>query len=395
MPEPIFDQNGYLRSLGRYQDPAGSILFLACGDTGPVRKLEQIVRQEGAQHVLCNVKKVMQDADVIFANLETTFSLRGTPLDKVPVFRLSPGSFSLIKDSGINMVSIANNHMSDYGPEAFRDTLDLLNMNRIAHVGGGLTREQAMEPHIKEVRGIRLGFLGFRERESLFSDNPEVCTAEIDDRVFQSIALLRPLVDWVILSLHFGWEYQSYPSPKDIKQCRRFIDSGADIILGHHPHYPQGLEKYKGGIIAYSLGNFIWDQNFVGHTSASFLLQLELSKTRIISARAIPCRLNAHYRLELPSDPEPIDKLNEWSQVLLDDGRLREQWYFSSRNKTIEIMRLIFRSFSHILENKIFRKLFHYTLSPRFLYTFRSFICFLLTGQAFFYELKRKSRQQT
>jgi poly-gamma-glutamate synthesis protein (capsule biosynthesis protein) len=390
MPEPLFDPDGFFKSFNKHHDPTGSILLLACGDTGPVRKLEQIVREKGSHHVLSNMLKTMANADAIFANLECTFSLRGKPSDKVPVFRLSPESFSIIRDSKINIVSLANNHVSDYGPEAFKDTLELLDVNRIAHVGGGLTREESIKPHIMEIKGIRLGFLGFREKESFFSRQAGIYTAEIDDRIYQCIKRLRPLVDWVVLSLHFGWEYQSYPSPRDVRMCRKFIDAGADIILGHHPHYPQGLEKYKEGIIAYSLGNFLWDQNFVGHTSSSFLLQLELSKTRIISARVLPCSLNAHYQLELSTDPEPIHDLDLWSRTLLDGNSLRKQWYFSSRNKIIEILRIVFRSFSRTSGKKNIRRMFGYSLSPRFVYTFRCFSCFLLTGQAVYYELKKR-----
>lgn len=394
MPEDrIFDAEGclvFFKKQAGTIDNEKTILFIACGDTGPVRKLEQIVLQKGSHHVLGNIKNIMQTAGVIFANLECTFSLRGKPLDRIPVFRLNPESFPIVKESKINIVSVANNHMSDYGPESFQDTLDLLDKNNIAHIGGGLTREDSLKPCIMEIQGIKLGFMGFREKETRISNRTDVYTAEIDESISRRIKMLRPMVDWVILSLHFGWEYQSYPSPQDVALCRGFIDAGADIILGHHPHYPQGIEKYKNGIIAYSLGNFLWDQNFIGHTSSSYILQLELSKNRIISARAIPSRMNKDYRLELHNSPESIHELNILSSTIREHKRLREQWYFSSRNKVIEFLRIVFGNMPQTLRKKNILKAINYARSPRFLYTIRSFLYFLCTGQAFMYELKKR-----
>ncbi len=196
------------------------------------------------------------------------------------------------------------------------------------------------------------------------------------------------MVDWLVVSLHFGYEYQHFPSPRDVKLCRELIDCGADIILGHHPHYPQGVETYNNGIIAYSLGNFIWDQNFVGHTASSFLLEIQLSKTRIVSMEAVPFTLDKTYRLQY--NYSAIDEINELSKVVINKRKHEREWYFIARNKLVE--------FARILKSTIIKdgftaeniyKFCSNRFSPRFIYVAKSFLFFVLTGKAIYYEISK------
>lgn len=396
----IIDRNGYLKDFSSnnkegFENSEGIVNLIACGDLGPVRNLQNIVCKNGPAYVIGDLNTVLNQADVVFANLEATFSNRGKPLNRVPVFRLNPNSFSIVKKAGVNVVSLANNHMFDYGPEAFFDTVSLLDTNDIVHFGAGLTFEQAMKPAKLTVKGVRFGFLGFRDKEHKNFDNNGVITPQIYyDIVAKNIQKLRPEVDFLILSLHFGWEYQFYPSPKDVKLCRSFIDKGADIILGHHPHYPQGVEKYKSGLIAYSLGNFIWDQNFVGNTKASYLLEILVDKHEIKSTKVIPFKLNRNYCLEISSDKQAYVQLSELSRVLSLKESLEKQWYFTCRNKLIELfmnLRDIFfkRRLRPYYIALWFRGIF---FNPRARYTWMSLFHFLLTGKAFKYEFKKRFR---
>jgi len=371
-----------------------TVRLIACGDTGPVRTLESIVIRIGSSYILGEIKNVLASADIVFANLECTFSNRGVPLNRVPVFRIKPEAFSVIPDANIKVVSVANNHMFDYGPDAFQDTLGLLKQHDISCFGGGLRKEGASRPLILELNGLKFGFLGFRDCESHWYDHNSVYTEQMDPAtMMQRVNLLRPKVDWLVLSLHFGWEYQFYPSPQDVKLCRKLIDEGADIILGHHPHYPQGLERYKDGIISYSLGNFIWDQNFVGHTSSSFLLELELSKTQIISARIVPFKLDRAYRLLLNNSA--IGEIDALSNVIINDRKLEEEWYFITRNKLIEFIRNLISVMKRKgLVRRDIQEFYRNTFSPRFISTMNSFFYYMLTGKAFFYEIKKKLKKR-
>lgn len=367
------------------------VKFVACGDTGPVRKLERVVIEKGSYHVLGELKSTLHNADLVFANLEANFSNRGTPLDKIPVFRLDPAAFQVVKDANIKVVTLANNHMFDYGVNAFSDTVKLLESSGIMCFGAGLTMEQAKQPRVLDIKGIKFGFIGFRDNEGKSYDDNGVATPQfIKEDVIKAIKELRPSVDVLILSLHIGWEYQFTPSPKDVSLCRNFIDEGVDIILGHHPHYPQGIEKHNNGLIAYSLGNFIWDQNFSGHTCSSFVLELDITKKGIRSARVIPFEMNRNYQLQLSKNTNAINELNDFSAVLYHEEQLHKEWYLICRNMLIITLKNLF-----IFITKKKQKLKHlnrwrnFILHPRSMYTWASLLRYIFTLKSFKYETQR------
>ena len=394
----VIDRNGYLTDFQSSDNTTPKkktlIKMIACGDTSPVRKLENKVIKGKSSHILGNLKPVLQDADLVFANLEAVYSNRGVPLDRVPVFRLNPKAFDIIKEANINVVSLANNHMFDYGHEAFVDTLDLLQKNNINSFGAGLTLANALKPAIFETQGIRFGFIGFRDKVPWWFNDNGVITPQIQKKiVLKSINALRPKVDWLILSLHFGWEYQLFPSPKDVNLCRFFIESGVNIILGHHPHYPQGIEKYKDGLIVYSLGNFVWDQNLIGHTNSSYMTEISLSKGTIQSVKVIPFCLKSNYQLELLNDNSAIEEINLITNILRNKRKLNEQWYFVSRNKMIE---QIINIKNFILQKKIKKllQLIKGSCSPRWIYTILSILLYFITGRAIWYEVKKRVKKR-
>ncbi len=182
----VIDHNGYLTEFKTPNNATAkqktTIKIIACGDTSPVRKLENKVIQGKSSHILGNLKPILQNADLVFANLEAVYSNRGVPLDRVPVFRLNPKAFDIIKEANINVVSLANNHMFDYGHEAFIDTLDLLQKNNINSFGAGLTLENALKPAVFETQGIRFGFIGFRDKEAWWFNDNGVITPQIQKK---------------------------------------------------------------------------------------------------------------------------------------------------------------------------------------------------------------------
>ncbi len=190
MPEnEIFDHDGYMKSCVPQESELpveDRVRLIACGDVGPVRNLERVVIKQGPSHILGDFMDRLKAADVVFANLECTFSLRGKPLNRVPVFRIAPEAFSIIPAAGINLVSLANNHMFDYGPDAFRDTLTLLKQHHIAYAGCGLTSKDAEEPCILKTNGMKIAFLAYRQKESPWFDHHGVYTAEIEPEKYYS-----------------------------------------------------------------------------------------------------------------------------------------------------------------------------------------------------------------
>jgi len=397
----LIDSEGYFKSFS--QNGKGltggekTVRIFACGDTGPVRSLEQLVIEKGPEAVLGDARTILSTGDLVFANLEVPFSKKGVPLNKIPVFRLNPDAISIVRGAQINIVSLANNHIFDYGLDAFNDTTGLLRTSGIRYFGAGKTDAEAREPAIIRINDVRIGFLGFLEIDSRIKNFPSGITPDgvvpqmHYENIKKSIDHLRPKVDWVILSLHFGLEYQFYPSPNNVKLCRALIDAGADMIFGHHPHYPQGLERHKNGLIAYSLGNFIWDQNFAGHTNSSFILEIVIKKKQIQSVRVIPLLLNRQYKLEMQNSQDSVEKLNNLSTVLLNESLLNEKWYFICRNKFIDLILNLFKAIARIISQPYFikvwiRNLFH----PNTISTLKSLFMFILSLKAIRYEIRKR-----
>jgi poly-gamma-glutamate synthesis protein (capsule biosynthesis protein) len=170
-----------------------------------------------------------------------------------------------------------------------QDTLDLLDANGIRHVG--IKNGQLLE---LEAKGLKMVFLAHNlVKEKIAPDN-----VSTQSEVVESVKEAKGKGDIIIVSIHWGAEYVSKPSPSQIRFARELIDSGADVILGHHSHVLQGVERYGKGVIAYSLGNFVFDTHHE-KTRESAILSLEISKDGVIGARPIPVFINDSYQPEV------------------------------------------------------------------------------------------------
>jgi poly-gamma-glutamate synthesis protein (capsule biosynthesis protein) len=179
------------------------------------------------------------------------------------------------------------------------ETMEILTENNIAGVGAGSNLEAARQPVILEVQGIRIGFVSYTEmwfvhaREPISwqatSDEPGVVPA-LPEYIWEDISALRDEADIVIASFHWGKEYASQPAAEQKALARLAVDAGADLVLGHHPHVLQGIEFYKHGVIAYSLGNFVFDQRLPG-TQESMVLEATLSKQGVLDINLHPASI--------------------------------------------------------------------------------------------------------
>jgi poly-gamma-glutamate capsule biosynthesis protein CapA/YwtB (metallophosphatase superfamily) len=243
-----------------------------------------------------DVMAITNAADVVFANYEMPLSTRGQPLEKLANIRADPMIAVDIGRLGLDVVSIANNHMMDYGPEAMADTIACLDEQGIAHVGAGPTIAQAAAPFVVEARGRKIGFLAFTclvapgagatdagpgvapiHVHSAYEINPYwqaeepgepamVTIRTFADTAEQAFAedrvrALRQDVDTLCLSLHWGYgglssRIADYQRPLG----HAMIDAGADIVMGNHVHAVQGVEWYRGKAIIYSPGTFVGRQ---------------------------------------------------------------------------------------------------------------------------------------
>jgi poly-gamma-glutamate synthesis protein (capsule biosynthesis protein) len=229
---------------------------------------------------------VLRGADVTIGNLECVVALSGEAVEKPWVFRAQPEVLPLLKRH-FGIVSLANNHTGDFGHSAFLEQLQLLDKHKIAHFGGGRDCAQARMPHLLTVRGRRLALLGYNEfQPRSFEAGPDWpgVAWSVDEQVVADIeaARKRHQADLVIPYMHWGWEMQ--PANDRQKQLARLmIDAGADAVIGGHPHVTQEVEYYKGKLIVYSLGNFIFDGFDEGPGRTGWLVRLRMNKEGLVA----------------------------------------------------------------------------------------------------------------
>lgn len=232
------------------------------------------------RQLFTKVKGKLSAYDVLFANLEGPISVNGEDVGGIYSFRSEPQVATALKDSGFDIFSVANNHIYNYGRAAFVDTLNILSDAGLNYVGGGFAGAEAYGGKIMNINGVRIAYLAFSEFPAggIISSSTDSGMAVISEKnVRENVFRARKNADLVIVSYHFGDEYETRPNDYQRKYAELAIEDGADLVVGHHPHVVEGLEQYKGVYIIYSLGNFIFDQNFSPETMSGGLLEAEVN----------------------------------------------------------------------------------------------------------------------
>ncbi len=281
------------------------VRLLFVGDIMADRGVRSVVERSfsGDYQQLFARARTIADYDISFANLEGPVSLRGTDHGSIYSFRMDPKLVPALKKVGFDVLSVANNHAGDWGGEAFYDTISQVSEYGILPVGGGYDRTDAVAVKILERNGVRVGFLGFTDVGpdwlEVGAKNAGVLRAADGD--FDTlIAHAARQVDALVVSFHFGDEYQPLSNARQKALARRAVENGARIVVGHHPHVVQELERYNGGVIAYSLGNFIFDQNFSPETMQGLGLMVTLNaQGGVEDVRRLPFSINKSYQPEL------------------------------------------------------------------------------------------------
>lgn len=228
-----------------------------------------------------NVKDIFEDDDLTIVNLETTLTTSTEKADKLFKFRGHPSYVQILKEGDIEVVNIANNHIFDYLQQGYNDTLKTLEDADIGYFG-------YENQYITEIKGIKIGLLGCLGWR---------CSESIKEQLKQDIDKLKEVTDIIILSFHWGVERAFYPIDIQRELAHYCIDQGVDLILGHHPHVIQGIEKYNGKNIVYSLGNFSFGGNKNPSDKDTFIYrhtfhfidgQLKVEETEVI-----PCSISS------------------------------------------------------------------------------------------------------
>ncbi len=276
--------------------------LLAVGDVMLGRYIAKVMKANGSDYPFQRIAPVLKSADIVLGNLEGIIA----PDDAAISYPDKPYSFHGPKDAapalakaGFTVLDLANNHAMDYGPEAFGKTMTLLQKEGIATFGGGKDIADARKPAIVTKNGVRFGFLGYGVAHSrkvyAAKKRPGIAFVEME-MIRKDVQALRKKVDILIVSLHWGTEYDTTPSALQREEAHKIVDWGADAVVGHHPHVMQGLELYKGRPIAYSLGNFVFDQK-KGASGWSAMLACTFRGKDLVSAELAPL---ARFRTYFP-----------------------------------------------------------------------------------------------
>lgn len=249
------------------QEPQEAGLSLLFG--GDVMLSEHVLqayhKAGGIEGVLdAGYRQEIASADFFVVNQEFPFSRRGTAAaDKQYTFRLDPEYVRLFGEMGIDAVTLANNHALDFGTEALLDTCDTLDEAGIAHTGAGAGLKQAKQPVIFEKNRFRVGIIGATRvipeaGWAAGSSHPGMLSTYDPAILLQEIEKLKESCDYVVVFVHWGIERDEKPQEYQRTLGKQYIDAGADLVIGSHPHVLQGIEYYKGKPVVYSLGNFVF-----------------------------------------------------------------------------------------------------------------------------------------
>lgn len=280
--------------------PQDEITIAAVGDLMLGNRTGPFLREFGPDYPFVDVKSVLGKADIIVGNLECPLSSRGKAVEnKKFTLRAEPFAAKTLKEGGFRVVTLANNHMMDFGPLALQDTLATLDENNILYTGAGMDLDDARSPAFLKIKGKTVAFLAYSLTFPLefFASPKRPGTAPgYAEFVKTDIEKVRPVADLVVVSFHWGAELLTAAKDYQIALGRQAIDWGADVVLGAHPHVLQELELYKGRFIAYSLGNFIFGSES-NRTNTSMILLLTFKGNSLVRVEVVPLDVN-NYRVK-------------------------------------------------------------------------------------------------
>jgi len=230
--------------------------LIAVGDVMLWGRSEKYLRMYGDDYAFAATLPLLQRSHIGLANLEGPMAYT-RKADRNFSYRVPPHMAHALHGAGLNVITVANNHLMDCGRQGIVETLSALRRARVTPVGGGLDQSQAHRPAILTAGALRVGFLGYYwNRRTAATDTLPGSAMDTFENLQRDITALRPLVDRLVVTHHWGIPYVREPSPEDREKARLAIDCGADIVIGHHPHIIQPFEEYRSRPIFYSLGNF-------------------------------------------------------------------------------------------------------------------------------------------
>ena len=301
------------------------------GDILLDRGVKAQIESKGRGYPYLEVKDVFKKSDAVIGNLECPITENSNPIlkDKKLIFKADVENAAELKSAGFSILNLANNHSMDQGSEGLKSTISNLNKAGIMTVGAGMNREDASKPGFVKISGTTAGVLGFSHfpAEGYFfsEDKPDV--AQVNENIKKHVIEAKSKCDFLVVTLHWGREFNNYPSDYQIDLAHSLIENGADVVIGHHPHVLQGVEKFKGKLIFYSVGNFVFDKQIPKGADETVILNVTLNKSSLRQVEIIPIKIwrAQPKKLSGKDAEELINKVKKYSrdmntEIVFDQG---------------------------------------------------------------------------
>jgi len=312
-------------------DSGSKLTLLLFGDVNLGRKLGQELLKGNVDYPLSRMSPILRSADAVFVNLESPITDQNGETESPTsnfIFCAPPAAAVALRKGGVTIVSTANNHAFDYSVRGLVETIQNLDKEWIRHVGTSIDSVRHIRPVVLRRHGIRVGFLAYTQ--FINAAGPWQGRIAVFDSLLarRDIQLLKRKTDLVIVSFHGGTEYAQEPDAKTRRQMQSLVNAGADIVIGHHPHVPQGIDILNGKLIFYSLGNFIFNQS-TDWAKRSFGVEVKVVKhhraTVVAGIRLIPIRAYKQpsadlTRSEIVALTDRLQKLSTASIVSQNDS---------------------------------------------------------------------------
>ncbi|MBV9414979.1 MAG: CapA family protein [Solirubrobacterales bacterium] len=269
---------------------SGDITLAFAGDVHFAGRVTRLLSDPAA--TFGPITAVLKSADFTAANLETPVTSRGTPQPKTYHFATTPGAFTALRDAGVDVVTMANNHILDYGQTGLADTLRAADAAHFPYVGAGVDAAAAWAPYVTTINGTKIAIIGVSEVAELASSwvatahRPGEANAIDLGRTLGAVRAAKRLARIVIVFMHWGTEGMSCPDQDQLSLAPKLSAAGASIIIGAHAHMLQGSGWLGHTFVAYGMGNFLWWEN--SYSTATGVLKLTLHPHAATTARFIP-----------------------------------------------------------------------------------------------------------
>lgn len=286
-------------------DPNVTIQLAFVGDILQGEYIDGYLQQEGYDYPYEQALFHLTSADITAGNLEMPITTQHNPAEKTYVFKGKPEALSGIVNAGIDIVSLANNHMLDHGIDGMLDTRKYLDEYGIAHVGAGNNAEEAYAPVIIEANGIKVAYVGTSRvlPETSWKATPYqagLAESYAPEQTLQAIEKAEEEAHITVVLVHWGKEREDSPNSHQLDLAKRYIDAGADLVIGSHPHVLQGFEQYNGKWIAYSLGNFVFAAHPKGRQAETGVLTATCNAQAECEAQFAPMKV-------VNAQPTPVE----------------------------------------------------------------------------------------